>query len=287
MSRSDSEEGASRRVAIGVVGGGTMGAGIAVACLESGLSVVVVEPRQTTRETLQDRLHRVAGSVAVGEGADGRPTAHVQEDLAGLTCERAIIESVPERPELKRTVLHRCERALGAEAILCTNTSGIPLSSLAQDLDDASRFVGTHFFNPVHRLRFIEIVRGAATHEETLGQAEALARDLQREYVVVRDSPGFVTARVSVLIGNEAMRLLEDGVATASDIDTAVRAALRHPMGPLELGDLIGWDTRLDIMEQLAESLGDRFAPTDLHRQLVREGRFGRKSGQGVYSYGG
>jgi 3-hydroxybutyryl-CoA dehydrogenase len=187
--------------------------------------------------------------------------------------------------DVKHQVLRTAEAHAAADAVLATNTSAMSITEIVACLDDPSRGVGMHFFNPVPKMKLCELIRGLQTSDVTLGRAEAAARAMGKETVRVEDLPGFATSRINALIGNEAMRMLEEGVASAEDIDTAIKLGLNHPMGPLEMGDLVGWDTRLDILEYLAGTLGDRFRPTNLHRRLVAAGRYGRKSGHGVHRY--
>jgi 3-hydroxybutyryl-CoA dehydrogenase len=182
-------------------------------------------------------------------------------------------------------VLRTAEAHAAADAVLATNTSAMSITEIVACLDDPSRGVGMHFFNPVPKMRLCELIRGLQTSADTLDRAEAAAHAMGKQTVRVEDLPGFATSRINALIGNEAMRMLEEGVASPADIDTAIRLGLNHPMGPLEMGDLVGWDTRLDILEYLAGTLGDRFRPTNLHRRLVAAGRLGRKSGHGVHRY--
>jgi 3-hydroxybutyryl-CoA dehydrogenase len=187
--------------------------------------------------------------------------------------------------DVKRRVLETAESNAAEDAVLATNTSAMSITEIIACLDDPARGVGMHFFNPVPKMKLCELIRGLQTSAETLDRAEAAARAMGKATVRVEDLPGFATSRINALIGNEAMRMLEEGVATAADIDTAIKLGLNHPMGPLEMGDLVGWDTRLDILEYLAGTLGDRFRPTNLHRRMVAAGRFGRKSGHGVHRY--
>jgi len=196
-----------------------------------------------------------------------------------------VIEAVVERMDVKHEVLRTAEANAAGDAVMATNTSAMSITEIVACLDDPARGVGMHFFNPVPRMKLCELVRGLQTSAGTLDRAEAFAQAMGKRTVRVEDVPGFATSRINALIGNEALRMLEEGVASAEDIDTAIKLGLNHPMGPLEMGDLVGWDTRLDILEYLAETLGDRFRPTNLHRRLVAAGRLGRKSGHGVHRY--
>ncbi|MEX2486967.1 MAG: 3-hydroxyacyl-CoA dehydrogenase NAD-binding domain-containing protein, partial [Nitriliruptoraceae bacterium] len=196
-----------------------------------------------------------------------------------------IIEAVVERMDVKHEVFRTAERVAAPDAVIATNTSAMSITEILSALDAPERGVGMHFFNPVPRMKLCELVRGLQTSPETLDRAEAAARAFGKETVRIEDLPGFATSRINALIANEGMRMLEEGVASAEDIDTAVKLDLNHPMGPPEMGDLVGWDTRLHILEYLADRLGERFRPTNLQRRLVAAGRTGRKSGRGVYRY--
>lgn len=275
-----------------VIGAGVMGRGIAQVAALAGSTTRLVD---VSADQLGDAM------AAIERDLDGGVTrGKLDPDLAAAAlarittttdlragCDGAdlVIEAVVERMDVKHQVLAAAEQAAAPDAVLATNTSALSVTEIAGGLDDPSRGVGMHFFNPVPRMRLCELIRGRATSPETLDRAEAAAHAMGKETVRVEDVAGFATSRINALIGAEAMRMLEDGVASAEDIDTAVRLGLNHPMGPLEMGDLVGWDTRLDILEYLAGELGDRFAPTELHRRLVAEGRLGRKSGRGVYRY--
>jgi 3-hydroxybutyryl-CoA dehydrogenase len=196
-----------------------------------------------------------------------------------------IIEAVPESVALKAEIYRGLSPHLGRDAWIATNTSSLSITELAATSDRAPRFLGMHFFNPVHRMRLVELVRGLETTDEALAVGEEVAKAMGKETVLVRESPGFVTTRVNALIGNEAFTMLEAGVASARDIDKALKLGLNHPMGPFELVDLVGLDTRLSILEYLHRSLGEKYRPAPLLVQYVKAGRLGRKVGRGVYEY--
>jgi 3-hydroxybutyryl-CoA dehydrogenase len=275
-----------------VVGAGVMGRGIAYVAAVGGAATRLVD---LDAEQLQDAVRRIDADLATGvergkldEGAaDGaRQRLTTTTDLAeGASGSDLVVEAVVERMDVKHQVLRTAEAHAAADAVLATNTSAMSITEIVACLDDPSRGVGMHFFNPVPKMKLCELIRGLQTSDVTLDRAEAAARAMGKETVRVEDLPGFATSRINALIGNEAMRMLEEGVASAEDIDTAIKLGLNHPMGPLEMGDLVGWDTRLDILEYLAGTLGDRFRPTNLHRRLVAAGRYGRKSGHGVHRY--
>jgi 3-hydroxybutyryl-CoA dehydrogenase len=275
-----------------VVGAGVMGRGIAYVAAVGGAATRLVDLDEAQ---LQDAVRRIDADLATGvergkleeATADGaRQRLTTTTDLAkGASGSDLVVEAVVERMDVKHEVLRTAEAHAADDAVLATNTSAMSITEIVACLDDPSRGVGMHFFNPVPKMKLCELIRGLQTSDVTLDRAEAAARAMGKETVRVEDLPGFATSRINALIGNEAMRMLEEGVASAEDIDTAIKLGLNHPMGPLEMGDLVGWDTRLDILEYLAGTLGDRFRPTNLHRRLVAAGRYGRKTGQGVHRY--
>jgi 3-hydroxybutyryl-CoA dehydrogenase len=275
-----------------VVGAGVMGRGIAYVAAVAGAETRLVD---LDEGQLADALRRIDGDLATGvergkldaaaaEAARGRLST-TTDLAAGTSGAGLVVEAVVERMDVKHRVLETAESNAAEDAVLATNTSAMSITEIIACLDDPARGVGMHFFNPVPKMKLCELIRGLQTSAETLDRAEAAARAMGKETVRVEDLPGFATSRINALIGNEAMRMLEEGVATAADIDTAIKLGLNHPMGPLEMGDLVGWDTRLDILEYLADTLGDRFRPTNLHRRMVAAGRLGRKSGHGVHRY--
>jgi 3-hydroxybutyryl-CoA dehydrogenase len=275
-----------------IIGAGVMGRGIAQVTALAGWRTRLVD-------VSEDQLDGALGAIqtdldgGVRRGKVSADTAQAAISRIAATadltsaCRGAdlVIEAVAERVEVKQEVLSVAEPLAATDAVLATNTSALSVTTIMSCLEDPSRGLGMHFFNPVPRMRLCELIRGSATAEPTLERAEAFAQAMGKETIRVADVAGFATSRINALIGAEAMRMLEDGVASAEDIDTAVRLGLNHPMGPLEMGDLVGWDTRLAILEYLAEELGDRYAPTALHRQLVAEGRLGRKTGWGIHRY--
>jgi 3-hydroxybutyryl-CoA dehydrogenase len=183
--------------------------------------------------------------------------------------------------ELFRAVSFHCRE----ETLFASNTSALSVTEMAAASGRPANFAGMHFFNPVHVMKLLELVRGLESSEETVARLAAVGRRMGKEVVVVRDVPGFATSRINALIGNEAFRMLEQGVASAADIDKAVKLGLNHPMGPFEMADLVGLDVRLSILEHLHETLGETFRPSNLMRQYVQSGRHGRKTGRGVYTY--
>lgn len=267
---------------VGVIGGGRMGAGIAQVFLAAGAHVTVQEPEA---DAARDRIGK---GLAVAESKGGGPA---EEAMARLTMGAIpgdadlVIEAVPEDPRLKVEVLAQAESRLGAHAVLATNTSSLSIGELAGGLERPERLIGMHFFNPVPVQELVEIVVTKATPPEVLAAARQWVERIGKTGVVVNDSPGFASSRLGVLLGLEAVRMVEEGVATPEDIDTAMVLGYRHPMGPLRLSDLVGLDVRLAIAEYLAAKLGPRFEPPRLLRDKVAKGELGRKAGRGFYDW--
>jgi 3-hydroxybutyryl-CoA dehydrogenase len=274
-----------------VVGAGIMGRGIALASARAGLETRVIDPSARVIESARAELERILtrasekGEVPPADIEAAKSRLTWSETLDAAKGSDLVIEAVPESVAIKAALYTQLAPILPREAILATNTSGLSITELAATSDRATRFVGMHFFNPVHRMRLVELVRGLETGDEALAIAEAVARAMGKETVVVRESPGFVTSRINALIGNEAFAMLEAGVASARDIDKALKLGLNHPMGPFEMVDLVGLDTRLSILEYLHRTLGEKYRPSPLLTQYVKAGRLGRKVGRGVYDY--
>jgi 3-hydroxybutyryl-CoA dehydrogenase len=196
-----------------------------------------------------------------------------------------VIEAVPERIDLKIELLRGLDALVGADAVFATNTSSLSITEMGGATSVPGRVIGMHFFNPVPRMKLVEIIRGLETTDAAFRRTEEVARAMGKEPVLVNESPGFVTTRINAMIGNEAFYMLEQGVASARDIDKALKLGLNHPMGPFELVDLVGLDTRLSILEHLHRTLGEKFRPCPLLVKYVKAGRLGRKVGRGVYEY--
>jgi 3-hydroxybutyryl-CoA dehydrogenase len=271
---------------LAVIGAGTMGRGIATVALQAGLATTLVdlapEALETAREAIQRRLQRAANPTAAHLEAL-RCSTH----LAAVVREADIvIEAVPEIEQVKADTFAQLHGCVPPHALLATNTSTMSVSALAHACGDSDRVIGMHFFNPVHRMALVEIVVGAATSEDTVADAEALCAQLGKDPIVVRDVPGFVTSRLGLLLGNAAMRLVEEGVASATDVDKAMRLGYGHPMGPLELADLVGLDARLNNLRSMqARSGGPEYQPPAILERLVAAGQLGKKSGAGFYTY--
>jgi 3-hydroxybutyryl-CoA dehydrogenase len=275
---------------VGVIGAGTMGVGITYVFAAAGCPTTVVEPDEARRE--QGRravLDRASAGVERGKLDPARAVefddlvrtaASVAELPEGLDL---VVEAVPEQVFLKREVLAAAERR--SPVVLASNTSALSIDELAKPLRHPASFLGLHFFNPVWSMPLVEIVRGSDTDEQTLARAQHAAELIEKQTIVVTDTPGFATSRLGVAIGLEAMRMLEDGVSDAAGIDRAMELGYRHPMGPLRLTDLVGLDVRLDIARNLERSYGPRFAPPAILVSKVEAGELGRKSGRGFFDW--
>jgi 3-hydroxybutyryl-CoA dehydrogenase len=274
---------------VAVIGGGRMGAGIAHAFLMGGADVVVLERDDESAAGARERaLASVAKSIERGADADAAEAAgrlHVVTDHAALSDRELCIEAVFEDLNVKVEALQRAESQLPDSATLASNTSSISLATLAARLERPGRFLGLHFFNPVPASTLIEVVIAPDTEAGLQAAAPDWVRALGKTPVVVQDSPGFASSRLGVAIALEAIRMVEEGVASAADIDAAMELGYRHPQGPLRTTDIVGLDVRLGIAEYLAEHLGDRFAPPQLLRDMVARGELGRKSGKGFYDW--
>lgn len=273
-----------------VVGGGTMGAGIAYVLATASDRVWVVEPRHD-RIT---ELRRTVTDFATSGVTRGKLTSNEADAIfERIVCVASVtelpasldlvVESIPEQLELKHAVLREIEKL--TPRLLATNTSALSIDTLSSVLERPEDFLGMHFFNPVPSLKLVEVVRGVHTSDETVERALTVVSAIGKESALVRDSPGFATSRLDLCLGLEAIRMLEEGVGTAEDIDRAIRLAYRHPVGPLKLSDIVGLDVRLDIAKSLAGSLGERFAPPALLEAKVAAGELGQKSGRGFYDW--
>lgn len=267
----------------GVYGGGRMGAGIAHAFLVAGADVVVVETDAAAAAAARARVEANLAKAAE-RGITATGALSVTTDAADLSGAGLVVEAVPELPDLKASVLATIERSAG-DAVIASNTSSLSIDGLAACVAAPERFLGLHFFNPVPASDLVEIVVGKATAAALVAQAQEWVDDLGKTAITVTDSPGFASSRLGVAIALEAMRMLEDGVATAEDIDTAMTLGYRHPVGPLKTTDIVGLDVRLDIADHLERALGPRFAPPQLLRDKVAAGELGRKTGRGFYTW--
>ena len=288
MSAQGASMGAARAMA--VVGGGTMGVGIVYVYAAAGWQVTVVEPDAARAQAVQQTLADVAQAGArrgkltpqqVAQVSLGvQRVASATELPAGLDL---VVETVPERLALKQQVLAQIDAR--SPHIIATNTSALSIDQLAASVRDPARFLGMHFFNPVWSLPMVELIRGRHTSPETLALARAFAESTGKTTITVGDVPGFATSRLDLIASLEAMRMLQDGVASAEDIDRAMVIAYRHPIGPLRLSDIVGLDVRLDIARHLQVALGERYAPTRLLEEMVARGELGQKSGKGFFDW--
>jgi 3-hydroxybutyryl-CoA dehydrogenase len=276
-----------------VLGAGTMGAGIAQVCAAAGCRTTLFDVDDDALERGFDRIRRnldkgvELGKVSSQEHHDTLNQLQGGHDLSSAV-ERAdlVVEAAPESLELKQKIFRQVDAASPAEAILATNTSSLSIGAIAEAVGDPGRLVGMHFFNPVHLMQLVEVVWSPATSDPVRDAAVAFVRRLGKEPVVVRDSPGFASSRLGIVLGMEAIRMVEEGVASPEDIDKAMELGYRHPMGPLKLTDLVGLDVRLGIAEYLHETLGsEAFRPPTLLRRMVEEGKLGKKSGKGFYDW--
>jgi 3-hydroxybutyryl-CoA dehydrogenase len=278
---------------VAVIGAGTMGHGIAHAALAAGYRVALADAdrdallaaHERIREAFAKGIERGKLDTAARDAALARLVTHPALEDAARDAD-LVIEAVPERIELKRALFTAAQGAAPAHAILASNTSSLSISAIAAAVAQPGRVVGMHFFNPVAAMRLVEIVRGQATADATLEAARAFAESLGKTPIVVGDSPGFATSRLGVVLGLEAIRMVEQGVATAEDIDRAMELGYNHPVGPLRLGDMVGLDVRLAIADHLHATLKEEtYRAPRLLRRMVAEGKLGRKSGEGFYRW--
>jgi 3-hydroxybutyryl-CoA dehydrogenase len=278
---------------IGVIGAGTMGNGIAQVCAVGGLQVTMVDINdaavQRGLKTVSDSLERLVRKDKMTPEAKAQVLARIQ----GVTSQDAlkgcdlVIEAATENLELKLRILRQIEAIVGPQTLIATNTSSISITQLAAVLDKPGRFIGMHFFNPVPVMGLLELIRGLQTDDATHATALEFAKVVGKSPVTARNSPGFVVNRILVPMINEAIFVLQEGLASAEDIDTGMRLGCNHPIGPLALSDLIGLDTLLAVMQVFYDGFNDpKYRPAPLLREMVAAGRLGRKTGRGFYTYG-
>jgi 3-hydroxybutyryl-CoA dehydrogenase len=279
---------------VAVIGAGTMGRGIAHAAALGGYRTIL-------EDLLPNALRKAEGeirtnldkAVELGKVSAGSAEAALSRlEYAGSVEEAAreadlVIEAVPEEMESKIEIFTLLDKICRPSTILASNTSSLSITEIASVTYRAKKCLGMHFFNPVHKMKLLEIVRALETDDDTLTTAVEVGKRMGKEVVVIKESPGFITSRINAMIGNEAFYMLQEGIASASDIDKALKLGLNHPMGPFELVDLVGLDTRLHILEYLHKTLGEKYRPAPLLVQYVKAGRLGCKSGRGVYEYPG
>ncbi len=277
---------------IAVIGAGIMGRGIAHAAVLGGYRTILEDllPGALRKAETEIRAN-LDKAVELGKvTSPDADSAFHRLEYAGSVEEAAreadlVIEAVPEEMESKIEIFTLLDKICRPTTMLASNTSSLSVTEIASVTYRAKKCVGMHFFNPVHKMKLLEVVRALETDEETLATVAAVGKRMGKEVVVIKESPGFITSRINAMIGNEAFYMLQEGIASAADIDKALKLGLNHPMGPFELVDLVGLDTRLNILEYLHKSLGDKYRPAPLLVQYVKAGRLGRKSGRGVYEY--
>lgn len=277
---------------IAVVGAGTMGRGIAYAAALGGFQTILQDLNDSVlagatawiREAFNEGVKRgkVEGPDRDAAIARVRTSCSVKEAIREAEL---VIEAVPEEREMKLELFKVFDQCGRPNAVFASNTSSLSISDFTNTLINRERCIGMHFFNPVPKMRLVEIVRTPNTSDETVATCVNVAQRMQKETVIVHEAPGFITSRINALVGNEAFAMLEADVASAADIDKAIKLGLNHPMGPFEMVDLVGLDVRLKILEYLHHALGEKYRPSPLLRKYVEEGRLGRKTGRGVYDY--
>jgi 3-hydroxybutyryl-CoA dehydrogenase len=279
---------------IAVIGAGTMGRGIAYAAAFGGYTTVLED---ISPQMLEESMWWITKSFEEGV-ARGKVDAKIRDRALSLIATAnsvqdairdadLIIEAVPEEMEMKMELFTIFDKFAKPQAIFASNTSSLSISDMSDLTVSRERCIGMHFFNPVPKMKLIEVVKTPLTSQSTVDICTEVGRRMGKEVVLVQESPGFITTRVNALIGNEAFAMLEAGIASAQDIDKALKLGLNHPMGPFELVDLVGLDVRLNILEYLHQTLGEKYCPNPLLKQYVQEGRLGRKTGRGVYDYSG
>jgi len=277
---------------LSVIGAGVMGTGIAHVSALGGIHTMLVD---ISLEILEKALAKIRGRLQKGMELKKIDQEMMEQALSRLKLEvnlergvreaEMVIEAVPEKIELKLEIFQKMDQLCKKDALFASNTSALSVTEMAAVTGRPEKCIGMHFFNPVHLMKLVEIVRGLETSDHTYNITKSVAESMGKETVEVKESPGFVTSRINVLIGNEAFYLLQEGVASAEDIDKALKLGLNHPMGPFELVDLVGLDIRLSVLEFLHQRLGEKYRPCPLLVKYVKAGRLGRKTGKGVYDY--
>ena len=277
---------------VAVIGAGIMGRGIAHVAALGGFQTVLNDVSDELLQKAQSRIRQdLHKAVSIGKLTDSDVDAALARLTLDNNLERAaesaelVIEAVPEKMELKLDVFSRLDQACANQAVLASNTSSLSITEMAAATRRPHQFIGMHFFNPVHKMKLVEIIRGLETDDDTFAIAETVSRKMGKDTVQVKESPGFVTSRINALIGNEAFYMLQEGISSARDIDKALKLGLNHPMGPFEMIDLVGLDTRLSILNFLHQTLGEKYRPCPLLVEYVKAGRLGKKVGKGVYEY--
>jgi len=277
---------------IAVIGAGIMGRGIAHAAALGGYRTILEDILPTTLRKAESEIRtNLDKAVELGKVTQSDADVALGRLEYASSVEQAareadlVIEAVPEEMESKLEIFTLLDKVCRPATMIASNTSSLSITEISSVTYRAAKCVGMHFFNPVHKMKLLEIVRALETDDETLAAAVEVGTRMKKEVVVIKEAPGFITSRINALIGNEAFYMLQEGVATPRDIDKAIKLGLNHPMGPFEMVDLVGLDTRLHILEYLHKTLGEKFRPAPLMVQYVKAGRLGRKSGRGVYDY--
>ncbi len=278
---------------VGIIGSGTMGHGIAHACALAGLDVVLHDVDEGRLEHALGQIEKnLRKAVQIGKLQEDQVSPALARIRASTefsdvaTAKDLVVEAVPEILELKQQLFRQLDAAAPAHTILASNTSSLPISEIASVVNDPARVLGLHFFNPVHINKLLEIVVHDGTSADCLAASKQFGETIGKTCITVKDSPGFASSRLGLCLGMEAIRMVQDGVASAEDIDTAMTLGYRHPMGPLKLTDLVGLDVRMHIGAHLAQALNNpAFEPPELMRQMVSEGKLGKKSGEGFYKW--
>ncbi|MEE2962423.1 MAG: 3-hydroxyacyl-CoA dehydrogenase family protein [Myxococcota bacterium] len=275
-----------------IIGAGTMGRGIAhIAALHGHQVTLCDRSEELAKDGIHDIEKRLSKSIEKGKLDSEQKSATLARLRTSGSLPEAVktadwvIEAIPEILDLKITILRQIEKSAPSQAIIGSNTSSLSMTALAAALENPKRFIGTHFFNPPHIMTLLELVVAEQTSTQTLEAAKQFADSLKRDTIIVQDNPGFATSRLGLVIGLEAIRMLQEGVASAADIDRAMEMGYRHPMGPLKLTDLVGLDVRLAIAENLHQEIGEQFRPPHLLRKMVRAGKLGKKAGKGFYDW--
>jgi len=277
---------------VAVIGAGIMGRGIAHVAALGGYRTILEDILPASLRRAESEIRgNLDKAIELGKVSKTEAEAAFQRLEYASTVEEAareadlVIEAVPEEMESKIEIFTLLDKICKPHTILASNTSSLSVTEIASVTYRARRILGMHFFNPVHKMKLLEVVKALETDEETIAACSEVGRRMGKDVVVIRESPGFITSRINAMIGNEAFYMLQEGIASAGDIDKALKLGLNHPMGPFELVDLVGLDTRLHILEYLHKSLGEKFRPAPLLVQYVKAGRLGRKAGKGVFEY--